>query len=195
MKKKKIILAITGASGSIYAKQLIDKLKSKALKDQIDDVALVFSKNALDVWNHELGKVKPKELPFRTYALNDYNAPFASGSAKYDTMIICPCSMGTLGRIAHGISDDLIGRAADVILKERRKLILVPRENPLNLIHINNFKTVMEAGAIISPAIPSFYSKPTTINELVGTVISRILDLAGFEIDAFRWQGSKNRDR
>ncbi len=190
-KKKKIILAVTGASGSIYAQQLIEKLNSKALNEQIEDVALVFSKNALDVWQHELGNIDPKKLPFKSYALNDYNAPFASGSAKYDTMIICPCSMGTLGRIAHGVSDDLIGRAADVILKERRKLILVPRENPFNLIHINNLKTVMEAGAIISPAIPSFYSRPKTINELVGTVISRIIDLAGLEIDTYRWKGSE----
>jgi 4-hydroxy-3-polyprenylbenzoate decarboxylase len=192
-KKKKIIVAVTGASGSIYAQQLIEKLKSDALIEQIEDVALVFSKNAPDVWKHELGKFNPKELPFKSYALNDYNAPFASGSAKYNTMIICPCSMGTLGRIAHGISDDLIGRAADVILKERRKLILVPRENPLNLIHINNFKTIVEAGAIISPAIPSFYSKPKTINDLVGTVISRILDLAGFEIDTYRWKGAESK--
>ncbi len=193
MKKKKIILAVTGASGSVYAQQLIEKLKSKALKEQIEDVALVFSKNAPDVWKHELGSFNQKSFPFKSYALDDYNAPFASGSAKYKTMIICPCSMGTLGRIAHGISDDLIGRAADVILKERRKLILVPRENPLNLIHINKLKTVVEAGAIISPAIPSFYSKPTTITELVGTVINRILDLAGFEIDAYRWKGAESR--
>ena len=187
--KKKAILAITGASGAIYAQRLIEKFQNPALRGQIEDLALVFSKNALDVWKHEIGRFAPDELPFKTYELNDYNAPFASGSAKYETMIICPCSMGTLGRIAHGISDDLIGRAADVILKERRKLILVPRENPINLIHINNFKTLVEAGAIISPAIPSFYSKPKTIIELVDTVISRILDLAGFEIDAYRWKG------
>ncbi len=193
--KKKVILAITGASGAIYAQQLIEKFQNQALKNQIEDLALVFSKNAPDVWKHELGSFSPKQFPFKTYALDDYNAPFASGSAKYETMIICPCSMGTLGRIAHGISDDLIGRAADVILKERRKLILVPRENPLNLIHINNFKTVVEAGAIISPAIPSFYSKPTTINELVATVINRILDLAGFEIDTYRWQGAEKNKK
>lgn len=189
--KKKVILAITGASGAIYAQQLIEQFQTKALQEQIEDVALVFSKNAPDVWRHEIGHFDLKKFPYKTYSLNDYNAPFASGSAKYETMIICPCSMGTLGRIAHGISDDLIGRAADVILKERRKLILVPRENPLNLIHINNFKTVVEAGAIISPAIPSFYSKPLTINELVATVINRILDLAGFEIDTYRWKGSE----
>ena len=189
MNKKKVILAITGASGAIYARQLIEKLQAPALKKQIEDLALVFSKNALEVWEHELGVFEPKKIPFTIYDLNNYNAPFASGSAQYKTMIICPCSMGTLGRIAHGISDDLIGRAADVILKENRKLILVPRENPLNLIHIKNFELVAQAGAIISPAIPSFYSKPKTIEDLVDTVINRILDLAGFEIEAYRWKG------
>jgi len=192
--KKKLILAVTGASGAIYAQQLIEKFKSETLKTQIEDVALVFSKNAPDVWKHELEEFNHDEIPFKIYNLNDYNAPFASGSARYETMIICPCSMGTLGRIAHGISDDLIGRAADVILKERRKLILVPRENPFNLIQINNLKTVVEAGAIISPAIPSFYSKPTSVKEVVGTVVSRILDLAGFEVDTYRWKGTDKTD-
>lgn len=193
MTKKKLILAVTGASGSIYAKRLIDRFQTKQLNEQIEDLALVFSKNAPDVWMHEIGNFEPGNFPFTSYNLNDYNAPFASGSARYTTMIICPCSMGTLGRIAHGISDDLIGRAADVILKEKRKLILVPRENPLNLIHINNFKILAKAGAIISPAIPSFYSKPKTIEELVDTVINRILDLAGFEVDGYRWKGAEKK--
>jgi 4-hydroxy-3-polyprenylbenzoate decarboxylase len=114
-------------------------------------------------------------------------APFASGSAKYNTLIICPCSMGTLARIATGISNDLITRAADVILKERRKLILVTRDTPLNLIHINNMKTVTEAGGIICPATPSFYSKPQTIEEVAATVIDRVIDLAGLEQDSYRW--------
>lgn len=187
-KKKKVILAITGASGSIYAKRLIEKLQAKQLKGQLEDLALVFSKNAVDVWQHEIGQFDANTIPFTIYDLSNYYAPFASGSAKYTTMIICPCSMGTLGRIAHGISDDLIGRAADVVLKEKRQLILVPRETPLNLIHINNLKTVAEAGATICPAVPSFYSKPTNLEEAVDTVINRILDLAGFEIDAYRWQ-------
>jgi 4-hydroxy-3-polyprenylbenzoate decarboxylase len=114
-------------------------------------------------------------------------APFASGSAKYNTLIICPCSMGTLARIATGISNDLITRAADVILKERRKLILVTRDTPLSLIHINNMKTVTEAGAIICPATPSFYSKPQTIEEVAATVIDRVIDLAGLEQVSYRW--------
>jgi flavin prenyltransferase len=188
MKNRKVVLAITAASGSIYAKQLIDRFNSPQLLSQIETVSLVFSKHANQVWKHELGDFDIQRLPFKTFGIDDYYAPFASGSAKYDTMIICPCTMGTLGRIANGISDDLISRAADVILKERRKLILVPRETPLNLIHIINMKTVVEAGAIICPASPSFYSKPTTIEELVNTVINRVLDLAGFDTDGYRWQ-------
>ncbi len=114
-------------------------------------------------------------------------APFASGSAKFDTMIVVPCSMGTLGRIASGASDDLISRAADVILKERRRLILVVRDMPFNLIHIRNMQTVTEAGAIICPAIPSFYSKPKTMEELAMTVVNRVIDLIGLENESFRW--------
>ena len=114
-------------------------------------------------------------------------APFASGSARYDTMIVCPCSMGLLARIAHGFSADLTTRAADVILKERRKLIVVPREAPFNLIHLNNMKIITEAGGIICPATPSYYSKPQTIEELAATVVDRVLDLAGFDLKSFRW--------
>ncbi len=192
MKKRKIVLAITGASGSIYAKQLIEHFQTEKLQSQIDSLALVFSRNAMEVWKHELGEFDESAIPFKIYGLNDYNAPFASGSAKYDTMIICPCSMGTLGRIAHGISDDLIGRAADVILKERRKLIIVPRETPLSLIHLSNLTILAQSGAVICPAVPSFYSKPVSIEDLVNTVIYRVLDLAGFEIDTYQWKGSQN---
>jgi flavin prenyltransferase len=188
MGKRKVVIAITAASGSIYAKQMIDRLSSHELLCQIDTVSLVFSKHAHEVWELETGNLDVSKLPFKTYDIQDFNAPFASGSAKYETMIICPCSMGTLGRIANGISDDLISRAADVMLKERRKLILVPRETPLSLIHINNMKTVTEAGAIICPASPSFYSKPATIEELIDTVVNRVLDLAGFEVDGYRWK-------
>ncbi len=114
-------------------------------------------------------------------------APFASGSARFDTMIICPCSMGTLGRIAGGISNDLTTRAADVVLKERRKLILVVRETPYNLIHINNMKLVTEAGGIICPATPSFYSKPSSFEQLAATVVDRVIDLCGLENTTYRW--------
>lgn len=158
MKKHKIVVAVTGASGSIYAKVLFDKLAK--LTAQIETVGVVMSDNARMVWQHELGTDDYKKYPFTFFDKNDFMAPFASGSAKYETMIICPCSMGTLARIATGISNDLTTRAADVILKERRKLILVTRDTPLSLIHINNMKTVTEAGVIITPASPSFYSKP-----------------------------------
>lgn len=162
------------------------------MQKQINEVNIVFSSNARDVWLHELGSFDETEIPFKIYGKNDFNAPFASGSAGFDTMIIIPCSMGTLGRIAQGISNDLISRAADVILKERRKLILVTRETPLNLIHINNMKTITEAGGIICPATPSFYSKPQTINELVQTVTDRVLSLAGLETDGYQW-GTDNQ--
>ena len=185
MKKRKIVIAISGASGSIYTKVLFDKLS--LLKDQIADLAVVMSDNAKDVWKHELGNESFNDYGFKFYDKRDFTAPFASGSAGFDTLIICPCSMGTLGRIAGGISDDLISRAADVVLKERRKLILVVRESPYNLIHINNMKTVTEAGGIICPATPSFYSLPKSLEEVAGTVVNRVIDLAGLNHDSYRW--------
>ena len=183
--KHKIVIAITGASGSIYAKVLLQKLQE--LKDQIETVGIVMSDNAKDVWKFELENSDYEKLPFTIYSKSDFFAPFASGSAKYTTMIICPCSMGTLARIASGISNDLTSRAADVILKELRKLILVTRDTPLSLIHINNMKTVTEAGGIICPASPSFYSKPQSFEELAATVIDRVIDLAGLEQKSYRW--------
>jgi 4-hydroxy-3-polyprenylbenzoate decarboxylase len=185
MNKKKIIVSVTGASGSIYAKLLMDNLLQ--LSSQIEKVGVVMSDNAKEVWRFELGNHDYDNYPFDFYQKMDFNAPFASGSAKFDTMIIIPCSMGTLGRIAHGISNDLISRAADVILKERRKLIAVVRDTPFSLIHINNMKTVTEAGGIICPANPSFYSIPQTIAEVAQTVVSRVIDLAGLEHDSYRW--------
>jgi len=187
--KHKIILAITGASGSIYANVLLKKLQQ--LHGQIETVGMVMSDNAKDVWKFELGNSDYEKLPFKIYNKSDFFAPFASGSAKYTTMIICPCSMGTLARIASGVSNDLTTRAADVILKERRKLILVTRDTPLSLIHINNMRTVTEAGGIICPASPSFYSKPQTFEDLAATVIDRVLDLAGFEQSSYRWGENK----
>lgn len=182
---RKIAVAVTGASGSVYAKVLFDKLDQ--MQDQITDLGIVMSDNAKDVWMHELGNKSYDGYDFRFYNKRDFTAPFASGSAGFDTLIVCPCSMGTLGRIASGTSDDLITRAADVILKERRKLILVVRETPYNLIHINNMKAVTEAGGIICPATPSFYSLPQTIEEIAETVISRVIDLAGLKHDTYRW--------
>jgi 4-hydroxy-3-polyprenylbenzoate decarboxylase len=187
--KHKIVVAITGASGSVYAKVLLDKLQ--ALNDQIDTVGVVMSDNAKDVWKFELNNSDFDKIPYTIYDKNNFYAPFASGSAKFDTMIICPCSMGTMARIAAGISNDLTTRAADVILKERRKLILVMRDTPLSLIHINNMKTITEAGGIICPASPSFYSKPETIEQIAATVVDRVIDLCGLSQDSYRWGEEK----
>lgn len=188
-RKSNIIVGVTGASGTIYAKTLLEQLEK--LKSQIDKVSVVFSDNAKKVWEYEIETALEKSIPFKIFNKNDFFAPFASGSAGYNIMIICPCSMGTLGRIANGTSDDLITRASDVILKERGKLILVPRETPFNLIHINNMKIITEAGGIICPAIPSFYNKPSSIHDLVDTVVNRVLKLAGITIDSFQWGEEK----
>jgi 4-hydroxy-3-polyprenylbenzoate decarboxylase len=182
----KIVVAITGASGSIYARVLLDKLAT--LKSQWESVAVVMTANAAEVWKTELGNESYKDYKkFPLYTQQDFTAPFASGSGRYDTMIIIPCSMGTLGRIANGISSDLITRAADVVLKERRKLICVVRDTPYNLIHIRNMETITLAGGIICPATPSFYSRPATIEAVAATVVDRVLDLAGLSISTFRW--------
>src|SRR5215467_5358894 len=181
---KKIVVAITGASGSIYAKLLLDKLRQL---DQCEELAIIMTENAKQVWQTELENSDYKNYPFKTFGTTDFTAPFASGSGQYDTMIVVPCSMGTLGRIASGISNDLISRAADVVLKERRKLICVIRDTPYNLIHIRNMETVSLAGGIICPASPSFYSKPSTIEQVASTVVDRVLDLAGFDFKTYRW--------
>ena len=185
MLKKKIVIAITGASGSIYADLLVKKLG--LIKDQWEQVSVVFSENAKTVWKTELGNEDYLNIPFPVYEKNDFNAPFASGSGQYDTMIIVPCSMGTMGRIAHGVSGDLITRAADVMLKERRKLICVARETPYNLIHIKNMELITLAGGIVCPATPSFYSNPQSVEEVASTVVDRIIDLAGMQIKTYRW--------
>jgi 4-hydroxy-3-polyprenylbenzoate decarboxylase len=182
---KKIVLSVGGSSGSIYAKVMMDKLL--ILKDQWKEIGVVMSENAKFNWKYELGNEDYLNYPFNFYDKMNFMAPFASGSAKFDTMIVCPCSMGLMGRIAAGVSDDLPTRAADVILKERRKLILVLRDTPYSLIHINNMKLLTEAGAIICPATPSFYSKPNNFEDLAATVVDRVLDLAGFELKSYRW--------
>ena len=181
----KIAIAITGASGSIYAKVLLDKLVQ--LKDQYEEVSIVMSKNAQEIWQTELGNQDYLNYPFRHFDKYDFSAPFASGSARYNVLIVAPCSMGTLGRVANGVSDDVVTRAADVILKERRKLILMVRDTPYSLIHIKNMEAVTLAGGIICPATPSFYSNPKTIEEVAATVVDRVLDLAGLDIQTFRW--------
>jgi 4-hydroxy-3-polyprenylbenzoate decarboxylase len=185
LKNSKIIVAITGASGSVYAQKLLEKLSK--LKTPPEEIAVVFSDTAKEIWKYETGQKFKEISPAKEFNNNNFYAPFASGSSSYNTMIICPASMGMLGRIANGISDDLISRAADVMLKERRRLILVPRETPYNLIHIKNMETLTLAGAVICPATPSFYSKPETIDDLVNTVVDRIISLAGFDTDTYRW--------
>lgn len=180
-----LVVAITGASGSIYARLLLGKIL--AMKDQCGELAMVMTENAKQVWETETGNDEYKNLRVRNYSTTDFTAPFASGSGKFNTMIIVPCSMGTLGRIAAGVSNDLITRAADVVLKERRKLICVVRDTPYSLIHIRNMEAVTLAGGIICPATPSFYSLPKSIDEVAATVVDRVLDLAGFDLKTFRW--------
>ncbi len=166
----KIVVGISGASGAIYATRLIQFLKTTP-----HTVELTASPNALHIGIEETGiDYRRLDLPF--FSHKDFSAPFASGSAPYDAMVILPCSMGTMGRIAHGYSDDLMTRAADVFLKEKRKLIIVPRDTPFNLIHIENMKLLALAGVTLIPAIPSFYSKPKTIEEAIDTVLARVLD-------------------
>jgi 4-hydroxy-3-polyprenylbenzoate decarboxylase len=204
--KRKVVVAVTGASGAVYALKLLERLRvlpeslpgqrmqnpgqtelPHGLPEPPAEVAVIFTGNAEEIMLYETGAGYTPSGAEKLYDNNDFNAPFASGSSSFDTMIICPASMGMVGRIAHGVSDDLITRAADVILKERRRLILVPRETPYSFIHINNMKLLTEAGAVICPATPSFYSRPETIDQLVMTVIDRVLTLAGFAVDTFRW--------
>lgn len=185
MQKIKLIIAVTGASGSAYSRLLIQEIEK--LEDQVEEASIVFSKTAGKVWEHELESAPVIPSLFTEYKPDDFFSPLASGSASFDVMIICPCSMGTLGRISNGVSDDLITRAADVMLKERKKLILVPRETPYNLLHIRNMEKLLLAGAEILPASPSFYSRPADINSLLMTITERILVHAGFRVDHYKW--------
>lgn len=182
----KIAVAITGASGAIYARLLLQRLEG-LLGKGLSEVSTVWSTNAQTVWEHEEGNRDYQNIPFKTWDKMDFYAPFASGSSSYSALIICPCSMGTIGRIAAGISNDLITRAADVMLKERRKLICVVRETPYSLIHLRNMTAVTEAGGIICPATPSFYSKPDSIDAVADTVVQRVLGLAGLDVKGYKW--------
>jgi 4-hydroxy-3-polyprenylbenzoate decarboxylase len=178
----KLVLAATGASGAIYLQRLLDQLDIAA-----HEIHLVLSGYARQVIHEEIGELR---IPEGVHQHGDktMNVPFVSGSARFDAMIVVPCSLGTLGRIAAGTSENTLLRAADVFLKERRKLILVPRETPWNLIHARNVVTLIEAGAIILPASPGFYSRPQTIEALADTVVVRILDQLGLPAPgAFRW--------
>lgn len=180
----KIVVGLSGASGALYAYQLLSFLKNNT----DHETAIVASPNAQRIYQEELQK-NLEECGFPLFSQKNFDAPFVSGSARYDQMVVIPCSMGTLGRIAHGVSNDTLTRAADVFLKEERKLILVPRETPFSLIHIENMRLLKLAGATIIPAIPSFYSQPKTIEQLASTVTSRVLDHMGIENDLMkRWK-------
>ncbi|MBI1176181.1 UbiX family flavin prenyltransferase [bacterium] len=172
----RILIAITGASGSLYAQRLLDNLDPQA-----HELHLIQSGYAQTVIKEELpGGLR---IPAGTtqHGLKSMNIPFASGSNPADVMVVVPCTMGTLGRIAHGFADDALLRSADVALKEKKKLILVPRETPLNLIHVKNFELLIQAGATIVPANPSFYQRPATVEQVVDTVVARVLDHMGIE--------------
>jgi 4-hydroxy-3-polyprenylbenzoate decarboxylase len=183
----KLVVAVGGASGSIYARRLLDALVALHGRDPAAlEVGLCFSSAGAEVWNHEIGPVP--DYPFKRYGLRDFRAPFASGSAGWQAMVVVPCSTGGLARIAHGISENLIERAADVMLKERRRLVLVVRETPLSLIHLENMTAVTRAGAVVLPASPSFYSRPADIDALLDTVVARVLDQVGLPQDLMpRW--------
>jgi flavin prenyltransferase len=178
----KLVIAATGASGAIYLQRLLSQIDCAA-----HEVHLVMSAPAKAVAKQELDDFRiPSNVSH--HSENDMNVPFVSGSTRFDAMVIVPCSMATLGRIASGSSDNALLRAADVFLKERRKLIVVPRETPWNLIHARNVVTLLEAGAIVLPAIPSFYSRPGSVTAVVDTLVWRILDQIGLPSQAaYRW--------
>lgn len=183
----KIVVAITGASGALYAQRLLDNLDPSQ-----HEIHVIMSNYAHQVVAEELPDGLRLPPGVSMHNLKSMNAPFASGSNPPDVMVVIPCSMGTLGRIAHGLSEDVLLRAADVVLKERRKLILVPREMPLSLIHVKNFELLIMAGAMILPANPIFYTKPKTVQEVVDTVVGRVLDQMGVAQKLVpRWQDEK----
>jgi 4-hydroxy-3-polyprenylbenzoate decarboxylase len=186
----KLVVAVSGASGAPYAKRLLDFLADQGPAHGVE-VDLVFTQTGKQVWKQEIG-AEPR-YPFTIWKNQDFTAPFASGSALYDGMVVIPCSAGTLARIAYGLSVDLVGRAADVMLKERRRLVLVLRETPISLVHARAMAQVIEAGAFVMPASPSFYSGPTTVAQLVDTVVARVLDRLGLPNDLMkRWDGLKS---
>jgi 4-hydroxy-3-polyprenylbenzoate decarboxylase len=185
--KRKIVVGITGASGAPYARRLLHLLRERP------DVELgvCISQTAPEVWALECGRDLREDLGAALWGLRDYKAPFASGSAGWDAMAVVPCSMGTAARIAHGISDTLLTRAADVMLKERRTLVVVPRETPLGLVHLENLTQLARLGALVLPAMPSFYGKPATLEDAIDTVIGRLLDHLGLPHELTRRWGSK----
>lgn len=187
--KKKIVVGVTGASGAPYAKRLLDVL---AARDDVE-VGVCLSSTAPEVWALECGGDLREAVGarFPVWGMRDFKAPFASGSAGWSAMAIVPCSMGTCARVAHGISDTLLTRAADVMLKERRPLVVVPRETPLSVIHLENLTALARAGAVILPAMPSFYGRTKTLEQAIDTVVGRVLDQLGLENDLVRRWGGK----
>jgi flavin prenyltransferase len=183
----KLVVAVSGATGAPYAKKLLDFLAEHGPAHGVS-ADLVFTTTGKQVWAQEIGG-SPR-YPFKTWSNQDFTAPFASGSSQYDAMVVIPCSAGALARIAYGLSIDLVGRAADVMLKEKRRLVLVLRETPISLVHARAMTQVLEAGAMVMPAAPSFYSGARTVDELVGTVVARVLDRVGLPNDLMkRWTG------
>jgi len=179
----KLVIAATGASGTIYLQRLLEQIDTAA-----NEVHLIMSGHARQVAAQEVDTLRvPDDVA--KHPENDLNVPYVSGSSRFDAMVIVPCSMSTLGRLASGSGETALLRTADVFLKERRKLIVVPRETPWNLIHARNVVTVLEAGAVVLPAIPSFYSRPQSVIDVVDTVVWRILDQLGLPNPrAFRWK-------
>ncbi|HUK67107.1 MAG TPA: UbiX family flavin prenyltransferase [Anaeromyxobacteraceae bacterium] len=189
----KLVVAVSGASGAPYARRLLDFFASEGPHHAVS-VDLVFTETGKQVWMQEVGEAP--SYPFQTWKNRDFTAPFASGSARYDGMVVVPCSAGCLARIAYGVSLDLVGRAADVMLKERRRLILCLRESPLSLVHARALTQVIEAGALVVPASPSFYSRPKDLGELVDTVVARLLDRLDIPNELMRrWEGLSPRSR
>jgi 4-hydroxy-3-polyprenylbenzoate decarboxylase len=185
--KRKIVVGITGASGAPYARRLLAVLRQRSEVE----IGVCVSRTAPEVWALECGGDLREAVGGPVWGVNDFKAPFASGSAGWHAMAVVPCSMGTAARIAHGISDTLLSRAADVMMKERRTLVVVPRETPLSLVHLENLAQLVRAGALVLPAMPSFYGKPRTLEDAIDTVVGRVLDHLGVEHDlSHRWGSS-----
>lgn len=197
MGKRKIVIGITGASGAPYAKRILDILDERARTRGDVEIAVCLSSTAPEVWALECGGDIREAIGgrFPIWGMRDYKAPFASGSAGWHAMAIVPCSMSTVARIAHGISDTLLTRAADVMIKERRTLVVVPREMPLSVIHLENLTALAKAGAIIQPAMPSFYGKTKTLEQAIDTVVGRTLDQLGLEHDLLKRWGDNNQEK
>jgi 4-hydroxy-3-polyprenylbenzoate decarboxylase len=188
----RLVLAVTGASGAIYAKRALTLLADRCARGDAVEVDWVASSTAPQVWATELGEDMPAAIPpLRRWDRHDFSAPFASGSNAPDAVVVLPCSMSNLARVAHGGGEDLVARACEVALKERRRLILVVRETPLSLVHLRNMVAATEAGATILPAVPSFYAGVETLEQAVDTVVARVLDHVGIPLDLVpRWGAS-----